>query len=250
WSGTETAPPGEAGLDAQDGQDAPSDTTVPKDGPPAEAAGSCNGAPDCPPNTACNPVTHTCGASCVGGLKCNMGCCDGATCVPGDSVTACGSNGGACAPCGAGKPTCAGGTCTDACGGGNGTCGAGFCCNGGHCAGVGDKTCGASGASCVDCTKSPTAPVCLPSGTCGCGQSSDCPSHMACDPNAHTCGGNCSPSTQCNGGCCAGGTCAPDCSQSDNGHACLPVVNICGCGNGGDCAGTGGQCDPIQHICK
>ena len=221
----------------------------------------CNGAGDCPPGNACDPVTHTCSQQCAGNLACNSGCCDGVKCVPGATNGACGTLGAACADCTrlAAAPTCSAGACVGNCGGaGDGSCGVGYCCNAVNvCAPVTNGSCGAAGASCVDCARSAAGPVCL-GGACGCQSAADCPVGQACTNGA--CGAGCSMNAACNGSCCNGGTCAPalspttcgigacmSCVASAMGHAC--VAGKCGCNAAIDCPG-GQACNTATHLCS
>jgi hypothetical protein len=212
----------------------------------------CNSANDCPAGSACDPNTKQCSASCAGNLTCNGGCCDGQKCIAGNDNDKCGGNGGACAVCGGGKPTCESGNCTAKCvvGAMSGVCGMGFCCNAqNQCQAIANEACGAAGASCVDCAKSPRGPVCS-AGVCGCAKAADCPAGQACKTGV--CGTACDANTPCNGGCCSNGACvagnAPtacalgaaqcgSCAGNPAGGACVTVGGkvSCGCASENDC---------------
>jgi hypothetical protein len=88
-------------------------------------------------------------------------------------------------------------------------CAANQCCNDkGMCTGVGNKTCGSMGETCVDCTNSPLGNQCVVVAgvqACGCagpGNQNQCPMNNACHNNQ--CGTSCDGQHPCNGGCCSG----------------------------------------------
>ena len=215
----------------------------------------CQTFSDCPIGNACDPKVHKCSASCAGNLACNGGCCDGQKCQAGGTPSACGGGGGACVACGGGTPTCASGACTSTCSvgapGAPGVCGQGFCCNAqNQCAAVGNASCGAVGATCLDCTPGVAGAVCLGNGLCGCKSGADCATNQACKNGL--CSSACDGNSPCNSGCCANGTCAPgvtqtacalgmatcgSCAGNPVGSACVNVKNkiFCGCLAASDC---------------
>jgi hypothetical protein len=164
--------------------------------------GACGGSQDCPEGQACNPATHTCGASCAGELTCHGGCCNGASCVTGNGPHACGATGGACLDCvsSADGPVCfqggkcgcsqssecpaghacKGQACGTACDPGS-PCNGGCCGSGGQCAGgTGNDACGNGGGACLDCTTSCNpGPVCT-NFKCGCTSFFECNGSAAC----------------------------------------------------------------------
>lgn len=131
------------------------------------------------------------------------GCCQGGACVGGTSSGACGASGGVCVSCGGGE-MCAGGACVPV------------------------------GASCPDPAGCPTG--CCAGATCMPGNT----------PAA--CGGGGGSCLTCGGGeTCAAGSCqAAGCSVRDLGSAIEDTCtgeNICDCGGGIFCEGTG-RCVP------
>src|SRR5439155_13735095 len=98
------------------------------------------------------------------------------------------------------------------------SCNGGLLCNGGCCdgtscvAGTTDSSCGQGGTACFDCASSPSGPLCVSGGVCGCVFEGDCASGQACDPRLHQCGAPCDSGVPCGGGCCSAasnGTCQP-----------------------------------------
>jgi hypothetical protein len=72
--------------------------------------------------------------------------------------------------------------------------------------------------------------------------------NMACDAQAHTCTTACKANQPCNGGCCAGTTCAADCSMAPQGKVCFPPymgTQFCGCNKDMDCP-PGKKCNSFQ----
>jgi hypothetical protein len=280
--GTDATSTGETSVDA------PADVSVAKDAAgcqsSSDCAGSlfgsqcidgacgCNSEDDCPASEYAACKDQVCTSSCTGGLQCNHGCCDStSTCVPGeDTPAACGTDGDACQVCGDDTPTCSGGSCTSDCGSaGDGTCGAGFCCQEGSCTAIADDACAPAGGTCLDCTTSSVAPVCLPNGTCGCSKNNDCQDGdypvclsngtCGCDTSGdcgspNLCGNNvCQPPLSCgignacsNGNCCAGTKCSDGCASCQLGFCVCqkasdcPSGTTCHCPNGGPpCTGFG-----------
>ncbi|MSP59004.1 MAG: hypothetical protein EXR72_01465 [Myxococcales bacterium] len=239
-------------------------------GNPGANACGCKSAADCPPNTACDPITFTCGAKCDGGRPCNSGCCSAAqngTCAKGldPASKACGNNGGVCVDCtgnanghlcvasGSGgacgcskfpddcpvsSTGCANKVCNNQCDANN-KCLFG-CCAGGTCAnGTAAGVCFLVGmAACFDCTSAASGHLCRPSGnggnSCGCDKAGDCPVGLSCNAATHACEAKCGPNQPCNGGCCAGGACVPGNAASACGSAGLCV----------DCSAS-----PSGHAC-
>ena len=257
----------------------------------------CSGPADCPVGQACDTTAGTCTMTCSATQPCNGGCCDGTTCAVGDSAEAC-----ALAPpmCGSCVGKSAGSACLDA--GGAKSCGctsAADCppnlacdptthtcgpacdintpCNGGCCSAASGGTCqtgtltgvcGNSGGLCSDCASNQNGHKCIAmsgGGQCGCDMfPADCPaSSTACTSNL--CVNACSPSMQCQSGCCSSstsGTCQPgtaqalcgaagsvcqSCAGNANGSACL-ANGTCGCTKASDCP-AGHACDTAQGKC-
>ncbi len=169
---------------------------------------------------------HVCSGTACGCVTAND-CPANNACTGGKCTTSCATD-----PCNTGccdsTKTCVGGTSALACGTGGGSC----------------DTCGPTGSSCL---------VVTGGGTCGCTNSTQCPSGKACDTNndatKNTCTTTCSGTDVCNGTCCNLGTCAADdtqaascgaaggacsdCTGAANGHVC--VASACGCSNSSEC---------------
>jgi hypothetical protein len=85
--------------------------------------------------------------------------------------------------------------------------------------------------NCTNCTSAPEGTGCYsyPSGTvnygCGCSISSQCPKGQTCDATKGKCGGACSSTQKCNGGCCDGGTCVAGTDPATCGYMGDACVN-------------------------
>jgi hypothetical protein len=249
----------------------------------------CTNASDCPVGEAC--ANGGCSTACSTQSACNGSCCNAGTCDPGTSSASCGPPGGACANCAMGGQglACINGACACAtsadcpryqacdpnahqC---TMQCSASAPCNGGCCstaglctAGTSMGACGASGATCLDCTVEEQAgragKTCIAvagGGVCGCTDSTQCPATSAGCGATMTCAFTCDATRPCMSGCCDGFGCRPgtdnffcgasgacaDCAAAGAGHVCLPSRQ-CGCNTAADCP-VGLACDTSAHVC-
>ena len=189
--------------------------------PPSSGACGTAGFPCvvCGPGETCQNGQCVSSSTC-GPATCGQGCCKGNQCLAGNTDVACGSGGSICLDCAASGGTCQAGSCQ-----GGQACNAKSCpgcCLNNQCFNGGDNNrCGASGATCVDCTES----------------------SKSCDPQSGSC--IVGPPPTCDATTCAQGCC--------DGNKCLPGNTNADCGKGGaacvDCTNLGKSCDQTTRLC-
>ncbi|HEY8075981.1 MAG TPA: hypothetical protein VIF62_17760 [Labilithrix sp.] len=224
----------------------------------ASACG-CSVNTDCEAGSICDPATYTCAKPCSDSSPCATGCCGAnGLCAKGTDGKTCGGS-GACTDCSGsakGKACVAGGcgcnaasdcpyfqacdTSTHTCGT---TCSDTSPCNSACC------VAGSCSTAASACTGNPRGNECVTVGgvsACGCFDSSECATNMACDTKTHTCTTSCSATQNCNGGCCNAGTCNVGNTDAVCGAVPSGYVGTCfSCASsvtGGHCAGSFAKC--------
>lgn len=222
----------------------------------------CNGAGDCPDQTACN--ANQCSTSCSATVPCEGSCCNGGVCAVDTAAATCGASGAICFDCTSnpdGHVCFKGGMAGAACGCNSAndcptgtacdtatnkcttSCSATQACNGGCCSsstggtcvgGTANNACGSSGNVCADCASDVNGHVCEPiagGGQCGCTRLADCPALATACTNG-TCAYACvinGTTSNCSTGCCdpVSHVCQPGTSSSDCGQ---PITVCASCG--------------------